>query len=266
MIISCPSCQTRYQVEEAKFPPLGRTVRCAKCGNSWHQAAPEPEPAPAIADEAIGTVPDFAPGAPETASQPESAPTPEPEASPTAGIRPTFQPLSPPRAAKPRRSLLPKREGPILPLIGVVAGWLVLIGVVLAIAISAVRYRQDIASIWPPSAGVYSSLGMKVSASPIDFRNVDYHREIEDGVVVLAVTGRIVNNGNRELPVPQTIRITLNDGDNRELYHWSFHPRLANGTPVTRLKPGESVPFVTRLSSPPAASRHLEVRFVKDGS
>ena len=39
MIISCPSCGTRYQVDEAKFPPQGRMVRCAKCSNSWHQRA-----------------------------------------------------------------------------------------------------------------------------------------------------------------------------------------------------------------------------------
>jgi predicted Zn finger-like uncharacterized protein len=262
MIISCPSCETRYQVDEAKFPPQGRTVRCAKCGNSWHQAAPVPE-----ADAAAPTAPEPA-RAPEPVAVPAPEAPAEPEVRPTAAIRATYQP--PPSTAavakKSRGPLLPELQGPVLPIIGVVAGWLVLIGVVLAIAISAVRYRQDIATIWPQSAGVYTRLGMKVSASPVDFRNVDYHRETEDGVTVLAVTGQIINNGHRELPVPQTIRVTLNDGDNRELYHWSFHPRLANGTPVTKLKPGESVPFVTRLSSPPAASRHLEVRFVKDGS
>ena len=129
---------------------------------------------------------------------------------------------------------------------------------VLLIAVSAVRYRQDIAVIWPQSAGVYSSLGMKVNASGIDFRQVDYRRESEDGQIVLAVSGMIVNTGARELPVPQTVRVTLSDGDNRELYHWTFKPT------VTVLKAGQSVPFTTRLSSPPAAARHLEVRFAKD--
>jgi hypothetical protein len=121
-----------------------------------------------------------------------------------------------------------------------------------------VRYRQDIAVIWPQSAGVYSSLGMHVNSSGIDFRQVDYQRESEDGQVVLAVKGMIVNVGSRELPVPQTVRVTLSDASNRELYHWSFKPD------ATVLKPGQSVPFITRLSSPPAAARHLEVRFAKD--
>jgi hypothetical protein len=89
---------------------------------------------------------------------------------------------------------------------------------------------------------------------------VDYRRENEDGQVVLAVSGEIVNAGSRELPVPQTVRVTLSDASNHELYHWTFKPTAAT------LAPGKSVPFMTRLASPPAAARHLEVRFAKDGS
>ena len=42
--------------------------------------------------------------------------------------------------------------------------------------------------------------------------------------MVLAVTGNIVNAGTRELPVPQTVRVTLSDAGNHELYHWTFKP------------------------------------------
>ncbi len=61
MILTCPSCSTRYQADSARFAPPGRNVRCAKCSHVWFQAAPEhelepeperviapPEPAPAI--------------------------------------------------------------------------------------------------------------------------------------------------------------------------------------------------------------------------
>jgi predicted Zn finger-like uncharacterized protein len=40
MIIICPSCSARYPVEAVSFAPSGRKVRCAKCGNTWHQAPP----------------------------------------------------------------------------------------------------------------------------------------------------------------------------------------------------------------------------------
>jgi predicted Zn finger-like uncharacterized protein len=233
MILTCPNCDTRYSVDGTKFPAAGRTVRCAKCGHSWHQAGETPEPEPVI----------------ETG--PAATPEPEAPAYPVKNSSAT-------RAYAPAASVAEPRA-PLGPRLAVVAGWIGLIAVVLLIAVSAVRYRQDIAVIWPQSSGVYSSLGLKVNASGIDFRQVDYRRESEDGQVVLAVSGVIVNTGARELPVPQTVRVTLSDADNHELYHWTFKPA------ATTLKAGQSVPFTTRLSSPPAAARHLEVRFAKDG-
>ena len=243
MILTCPSCSTRYTVDEAKFPAAGRTVRCAKCGHSWHQAAPEPEP------------------------EPEPAPTPEPEAvaaAPAAVDEPEPR-LEDAFAASSTRAYAPQASAPerasralSLQTAAVVAGWIGLVAVVLLIGYSAVRYRQDIATIWPQSAGVYSGLGLPVNATGIDFRDVAYRREVEDGQSVLVVTGRIVNTGQREMPVPQTVRVGLNDADNRELYHWTFKPD------ATTLKPGGEMPFRTRLSSPPAAARFAVVTFSKE--
>jgi len=234
MILTCPSCDTRYSVDGAKFPAAGRTVRCAKCGHSWHQPgeAAEPEHVP---------------------EQPAALSEPVPET-------PVYESSSPTRSFAPVSVAAEPERAPLGPRIAVMAGWAGLIAVVLLIAYAAVRYRQDIAAIWPQSAGVYSSLGLPVNASGIDFRKVDYRRENEDGQVVLAVSGEIVNAGSRELPVPQTVRVTLSDAGNHELYHWTFKPNVAV------LAAGKSVAFVTRLASPPAAARHLEVRFAKDGS
>ncbi len=42
MIISCPSCATRYDVDDDRFLPDGRSVRCAECAESWFVPAPTP--------------------------------------------------------------------------------------------------------------------------------------------------------------------------------------------------------------------------------
>ena len=238
MILTCTSCDTRYSVDGSKFPAAGRTVRCAKCGNSWHQAG-------------------------ETAEASEAAPEPPAEAvdaaSETLVSEPVEGSFSPTRNFAPP-SVVPGPSAPLAPKLAVVAGWIGLFAVVLLIAFAAVKYRQHIASIWPQSAGVYSGLGMPVNVSGLDFHKVDYRRETEDGQVVLAVSGEIVNTSSRQLTVPQTVRVTLSGSDKRELYHWTFKPG------VTVLAPGQSAPFVTRLASPPSAARNLEVSFPKDGS
>jgi len=228
MILTCPACATRYQADEAKFPPQGRQVRCAKCGHVWHQPGPV-----AVAEAETAAVSD-----PLHAAEPSLART---RAFAPAIAAPESEPLA--RGA----------------MLAVAAGWIALVAVIVVIGFSAVRYRQEISVIWPQSAGVYSSLGMKVNAHGIDFTHVDYRRESEDGQMVLAVSGNIVNSGSRELPVPQNVRVTLSDASNHELYHWNFTPN------VQTLKPGQSSPFLTRLSSPPAAARHLEVRFAPNG-
>ena len=236
MILTCTSCDTRYSVDGSKFPAAGRTVRCAKCGNSWHQAGEMAESAPELPVPVVDA-------APET-------PVSEPM---DGGFSPTRD-FAPPSVApaEPRAPLAPK--------LAIVAGWIGLFAVVLLIAFAAVKYRQHIASIWPQSAGVYNGLGLPVNASGLDFRKLDYRRETEDGQVVLAVSGEIVNTSSRQLPVPQTVRVTLSGADKRELYHWTFKPS------VTVLAPGQSAPFLTRLASPPSAARNLDVSFPKDGS
>ena len=234
MILTCTSCDTRYAVDGSKFPAAGRTVRCAKCGNSWHQPGEAPEPA-------------IEPPVPAAEIAPQ-----EPVSEPAAGG------ISPIRDLAPPSSATAEPRAPLAPRLAIVAGWVGLFAVLLLIAFAAITYRQHIASIWPQSTGVYNSLGLAVNASGLDFQKVDYRRETEDGQVVLAVSGEIVNTSSRQLPVPQTVRVTLSDSGKRELYHWTFKPS------VTLLAPGQSAPFLTRLASPPSAARNLEVSFPKE--
>src|SRR5688572_20943311 len=69
MMIECPACATRYTVSETAIPDGGRTVRCAKCGESWFQPRPEPET----------EAPDAQP-APDDTAETDAAPAQMPEA------------------------------------------------------------------------------------------------------------------------------------------------------------------------------------------
>lgn len=46
MILQCPECNARYAVPDNAVGAAGRTVRCAKCHHSWHQAGVPQEPPP----------------------------------------------------------------------------------------------------------------------------------------------------------------------------------------------------------------------------
>jgi hypothetical protein len=139
-----------------------------------------------------------------------------------------------------------------------IVGWAGLVVVILVIAWSSLTYRQQIATVWPQAASLYTALGLHVNTRGLDFVDVAYHRETEDGQSVLAVSGKLVNISARDIAVP-AIEVTLTDDNKRMINHWSF-----NASAHT-LRPGQQAAFLWRLSSPPAGARHLELRFAAAG-
>ena len=246
MILTCPQCSTRYQTDAAKFQPAGRNVRCAKCGHVWHQDAPEPEP-DVDSDIIAAEAPPEPVAATPIATQEADAPLSRPQ---------TFTPNPVTARDRVQTSFAEPSNLPMRLAVG--AGWLALIAIILLIGWSALRFRQQIATVWPQSASLYSAVGLKANASGLNIQDVAYHRGFENGQAVLSVTGVLSNTSARELPVPQ-LRVGLIDDDRHELYHWTFTPD------VLTLKAGQSTKFLTRLSNPPAAASHFELRFAKAG-
>ncbi len=44
MIVTCPSCTTRYLVDPAALGDTGRMVRCARCAHTWMETPPDDMP------------------------------------------------------------------------------------------------------------------------------------------------------------------------------------------------------------------------------
>jgi predicted Zn finger-like uncharacterized protein len=263
MILTCPSCATRYQADASKFPAAGRSVRCAKCSHVWHQLGPVPEP-----DPDAELVVESAPAPPQPVSQP-TPPPPEPEPEPAIADEPRVAAFAPTPSvavhdeddapAEADRAVPPPvRRGAMLGRGAVMAGWVLLVALVLVIGWSAVSFRDSIATLVPQTSTFYSAAGLPVSARGLDLIDVAYDDQPEDGQQVLAVTGKVINRSSRELNVP-LVSVSLFDRDRHELYHWTFVPG------VSTLKPGQIAKFRTRLSSPPGGTHSLEVRFARAG-
>lgn len=122
MILVCPTCRTRYKVDdEAVSRSGGRTVRCANCGHSWHYMAP---PAPLVPSrDGI------------EATEPSDLPiTPRPA-------------ITAPPSPRQRR--------------GSGFGGAVAILVIGGVIIAAIVGRNQVVAMWPQAAPYYNIVGLR---------------------------------------------------------------------------------------------------------
>ena len=147
MILVCPTCQTRYKVDdEAVNRPAGRTVRCASCGHSWHYHAPPPAPLARLR-ERVAAAERSEPGAPP---------------------RPAIIAPPPPR----------RRHGSGL-------GWVIVILVIGAGAVATIFGRDRVVAMWPPAEQFYDLVGLRTGplGAGLDIANVTTTRNA-DGLIV----------------------------------------------------------------------------------
>ncbi len=117
-----------------------------------------------------------------------------------------------------------------------------------------VVFREYVVRFAPGSAQLFALAGLEVNLRGLEFREISYVREFEDGIPVLAVRGEIVNVTKEPVLLPP-IRFSLRDSNAQEVYYWT-----GNAGPDL-LAPSGVVPFVSRLASPPAGAEEILVRF-----
>ncbi len=121
MVVTCPECGTRFELDENLIPGESAKGRCSRCGHTFviRRPAGREEPAP--------PPPEPPPPEPQPPERPAESPepataapgvTPPAEAAPTLGA----QPEAPPSAGKPPAAAAPRRWWMAAIIILVVAG------------------------------------------------------------------------------------------------------------------------------------------------
>ena len=273
MILTCPSCSTQYAVKDGAIPPQGRKVRCASCGNSWHQQPDGPAEEPAVdGEEQLDAA---APA--ETEQAQATAPEPPEETIPGYSTVPPVAPgptgVEPPMAIpvpsteddswdivgrnRAEEEFDPEKEVPAPEEIWAIEdesesdsrrNWwrAVVIGLLLVAALAAAFWF-----LAPDS--LRRSVGFGAAgATPLQITARGDRQTLASGNELLAVSGRIINPSSETQPVPP-IQAQVRDGSGRVLHSWTISP------PTPRLAPGASASFNSAQMDVPAGGDQLTV-------
>ncbi len=258
MRIECPSCAAGFEVSPSALEPSGRTVRCAACKTTWFAAAPSlvladgaiettAAPAPQISEEDRAQHAALAAGGVDT-SGPVVTIEDAPAISPVEETPPPPPPPAPQRKTVARYVPAASKRKKSFPL-GALAA-------VLAIIVSfGIVSRESFVRAAPELATLYAAAGLPVNLRGLEFQSIRTRQEIQDGITVLAIEGEIGNVANRAVELPR-VRLSVLGEKGVEIYSWTAL------LPKSVLYPHESVPFKSRLASPPAEGREIMVRFL----
>ncbi|HEY4199030.1 MAG TPA: DUF3426 domain-containing protein [Devosiaceae bacterium] len=268
MIITCPNCQTRYQVANDTLGAVGRKVLCAHCQSAW-QALPEPEPRGVpedsndlLFDEDAERELDaeFAAEEKEAVSwdfNQDEAIDAEAMVEPSPTTQPWRNAVDPAAEKKRQRAFFRRqsRMGRQLPLARVrrTVRWVSVVALLLVLT-AVVVFRTSLVRQFPELAGVYAAVGLGVNVVGLEFSDVVTLNSQHTGAEVLSVTARIHSVSNQLVRVPQVV-VTLLDAHGAALYEWSVAPDSSD------LQPGEVLDFSTELPQPPAGASEVRLTF-----
>ncbi|MGO4727827.1 MULTISPECIES: DUF3426 domain-containing protein [unclassified Inquilinus] len=227
MIVTCPSCSTRYLVDPAAIGHDGRRVKCARCGHLWRESSVEVVAAAPASPHSVLVGPAAAQAAPAAAA---------------GQIR------NLPAVIAPRR-----RDGPA---VGVALAVLLIGG------LAGVGYfaRDSIVRFWPPAIQLYDTIGVPV-AEPVEtgalgqglvLQELQVRRIAGAGLEQVVVTGRVENRALVTRPVPP-IEVRLLDGSRTVV------ARSPLTVATSSLAPAQSVDVVATIETTPDAATRMEI-------
>ncbi len=231
MIITCPSCATRYEIPPENLGAAGRMVRCTHCGHRWFVSpAAAGQPDEADESEAVAT---------DAAADQRAVPPPLDRAPDLAKPDPSGRPRRPTAAGRSTAATL---------------GWLAVL-LFLLILTGLVLGRNELVALAPKTAPLYQRLGLPVTqAIGLELSGIVSERLADDDREVLRITGMVRNVAGTERTVPP-LRIALLDADRNEVLATEIE------APQAVLADGASTRFSIDLAEPPPAARNFSVTF-----
>lgn len=277
MQIICPHCTTSYAVDPAKFGASGRTVRCARCHETW---LARPEEMAVTASAHAGSAghdgwdqpaadndgwggnatphvesPSIASGWPESgdaAYANDETDTDWPSEEPEGGRKLPQLMRSIARPAWLMDSLAYVKAHPPVHLPAVNLN--IACGVMAALTMALIFWRGDVVRLMPQTAGFFQLVGLPVNLRGLVFADMKISSETVNGKPVLVIEGAIHDVARKPIDLPR-LRFIVRDAHGAEIYAWN------SLLEQSRLNPGEKIWFKSRLASPPAEGREIAVRF-----
>ena len=285
MIIACPSCGARFNLDPAKLLPAGRNVRCAKCEHRWRQmpegyeepaeiATPAAPPSESIPSEQAPPAAESAPPPPEEA---ETHPPTPPEtaaemaqslaaiAEQVTGARPEAARQGPnPIARLARRTspgpiTVPPRMRPMRPAKrSSNLGLILIAGLVIGLLIAAYVFRDVVSRTVPGADVIYSLLNLSTDNPAADLEISNFvakiTRDEATGQNVIDLTATIFNQSQYPVNAPTLMVIPIDDvGSQMEPMRFRLQELV--------LEPGQNINFKKSFDNWPsnAASAVLSV-------
>jgi predicted Zn finger-like uncharacterized protein len=231
--------------DEAAEQPAAETGDRPDGGPAPVEDAPPPDPAMAP-DDAINleNAPPLAPAITD-GTMPDDTPAAAAKTLPVKGLYADIETFAARRAQR-----VATRRGRIWLKPNLSTGIIIMLVMVSVL----IGWRNDVVRMMPQTASLFSAIGLQVNLRGLVFTDVKSTREQHDGVNVLVIEGKIISQVPKPVEVPRLRFAVRNDAGN-EVYTWTALPTRSI------LGPGETLPFRSRLASPPPDTRTVLVRF-----
>jgi hypothetical protein len=135
-----------------------------------------------------------------------------------------------------------------------VSKWPVVVLALITVNLGLFAWRADIVRAMPQMASFYAAIGLDVNLRNLVFSEFVTQQQTQDGTSMLIVEGVIKSTAKTPVAVPR-LRFAVRNKQGQEIYTWTALP--------TRnvIGPGTTMPFRSRLASPPPETHAVLVRF-----